>query len=204
MKEQLIGTGEFQFGGQSHRLIFSEGNGAYPLDLVPFDGVERNGEIAWPPEGDFVMNVAGYTDARDSALDVEIEPGFTVKIVSLPAMVILKILAWNDRPEREKHATDVLLIFQHYHQAGQFDRLYDDDNIALLEKHGYDLELAGAALLGRDARRDVAKETRVQVTDVFATEKISEKFIGQTMRSQLGDRHRAALLLAAFMTELPG
>jgi predicted nucleotidyltransferase len=204
LKEHLIATGAFQAEEQSHRLTFGQHSGAYPLDLVPFHGVERNGEIAWPPAGDFVMNVAGYREALDSALDVEIEPGFSVKIVSLPAMVILKILAWNDRPEREKHATDVLLIFQHYHQAGQFDRLYDDNNIALLEKHGYDLELAGAALLGRDARRDVAKETLVQVTDVFATEKISEKFIGQMMRSQLGNRDRAALLLAAFITELSG
>lgn len=160
MKEQLIETGEFQAGEQSHRLNFGDGHGAYPLDLVPFHGVERDGEIAWPPTGDFVMNVAGYRDAYDSALEVEIAPGFIVKIVSLPAMAILKILAWNDRPERDKHATDVLLILRNYHQTGQFDRLYDDDNIALLEKHGYDLELAGAALLGRDARRDVALEAR--------------------------------------------
>jgi predicted nucleotidyltransferase len=204
LKEQLIETGEFQSGGQSHRLTFGEGKGAYPLDLVPFEGVERHGEIAWPPDGDFVMNVAGYTDACDSALDVEIAPGFTVKIVSLPAMTILKILAWNDRPERDKHASDVLLILRHYHQAGQFDRLYEDDNIALLEKHGYDLELAGAALLGCDARRDVAKETRAQVTLVFATEKISEKFIGQMTRSQPVDSDRAALMLAAFIKELSG
>jgi predicted nucleotidyltransferase len=203
LKEYLIATGAFKAGEQSHRLTFGQDSGAYPLDLVPFDGVERNGEIAWPPAGDFVMNVTGYTDALDSALNVEIEPGFIVKIVSLPAMVILKILAWNDRPERDKHATDVLLILRNYHQTGQLDRLYDDENIALLEKHGYDLELAGAALLGRDARRDVVKETRVQVTGVFAAEKISEKFIGQMMRTQLGDRNRAALLLAAFITELP-
>lgn len=204
MKEQWIETGEFQAGEQSHRLNFGDGHGAYPLDLVPFYGVERDGEIAWPPTGDFVMNVAGYRDAYDSALEVEIAPGFIVKIVSLPAMAILKILAWNDRPERDKHATDVLLILRNYHQTGQFDRLYDDDNIALLEKHGYDLELAGAALLGRDARRDVALEARAQVIGVFATEKTSEKFIAQMMRSRLGDRERAAFLLGVFMAELPG
>lgn len=203
LKEYLIATGAFKAGKESHRLTFGQDSGAYPLDLVPFDGVERNGEIAWPPAGDFIMNVAGYTDALDSALNVEIEPGFIVRIVSLPAMVILKILAWNDRPERDKHATDVLLILRTYHQTGQLDRLYDDENIALLEKHGYDLELAGAALLGRDAGRDVAKETRAQVIGVFAAEKISEKFIGQMTRTQLGDRSRAALLLAAFITELP-
>jgi predicted nucleotidyltransferase len=204
LKEQLIGTGAFRAGAQSQRLTFGEGSGAYPLDLVPFDGVENNGEIAWPPKGDFVMNVAGYADAHGSAVEVEIESGFTVKVMSLAAMAILKILAWNDRPERDKHASDVLLILRAYHQTGQPDRLYDDDNIALLEKHGYDAELAGAALLGRDARRDVARETRAQVTNVFATEKNSERFIGQMMRSQAGTRDRAALLLAAFIEEITG
>lgn len=204
LKTRLVETGAFHAGEHLHRLTFGEGSGAYPLDLVPFDGVERNGEIAWPPKGDFVMNVAGYRDAHDSALDVEIEPGFTVKIVSLPAMAILKILAWNDRRDRDKHASDVLLILRHYHQAGQLDRLYDAGNADLLERHGYDVELAGAALLGRDARRDVALETRTQVTDMFATEEISEKFIGQMMRSQVGDRDRAAPLFEAFIREIAG
>lgn len=201
LKEELIGTGAFRADEQSHRLSFG-GNGAYPLDLVPFDGVERNGEIAWPPKGDFVMNVAGYTDAYESALAVEIETGFTVKILSLPAMVILKILAWNDRPERDKHASDVLLILGHYHQTGQFERLYGDEHFALMEKHGYDAELAGAALLGRDARRDVASETLAQVESVFASEKRSERFIAQMMRSQPGAGDRAAQLFAAFINEI--
>ena len=201
LKEQLIRTGAFRAGEQSQRLGFGEG-GAYPLDLVPFDGVERNGEIAWPPKGDFVMNVAGYTDAYESALAVEIEPGFTVRILSLPAMVILKILAWNDRPERDKHASDVLLILGHYHQTGQFERLYEEEHIVLLERHGYDAELAGAALLGRDARRDLAGETLAQITKIFASEKHSERFIAQMRRSQPGAGDRAALLFEAFIEEI--
>ncbi|CAN7655704.1 nucleotidyl transferase AbiEii/AbiGii toxin family protein [Pseudoduganella sp. LjRoot289] len=144
LKTQLIATGEFVAGDNAHRLTFGERSGVYPLDLVPFDGVEQDGEIAWPPKGEFVMNVTGYADGYISALDVEIEPGFRIKIVSLPAMVALKILAWKDRPERDKHASDVLLIRQNYYQAGQFDRLYKDA-VDLLEAHGYDLEWAGAA-----------------------------------------------------------
>jgi predicted nucleotidyltransferase len=126
LKTRLIATGAFAASETLHRLAFGDGAGAYPLDLVPFDGVEQNGEIAWPPKGEFVMNVTGYADALDSALVVEIEPGFPVKVVSLPAMVVLKILAWNDRPEREKHASDVLLLLRNYYNAGQFDRVYED------------------------------------------------------------------------------
>jgi predicted nucleotidyltransferase len=201
LKAQLVATGEFVAGENSHRLTFGEGSGAYPLDLVPFDGVERDGEIAWPPKGEFVMNVTGYADAHNSALDVELEPGFHVKIVSLPAMAVLKILAWKDRPERDKHASDVLLILRNYYQAGQFDRLYEDA-VDLLEAYDYDLEMAGAALLGRDAKRDVVQETRAQVIDVFSNEKNFEKFSSQMIRSHAGDMERAMLLLKAFLQEI--
>lgn len=88
-KAQLISTGEFLPGEALHRLQFGEDIGAYPLDLVPFDGVAKNGEIAWPPDGDFIMNIAGYAEAYDSALVVELAPGFAVKIVSLPTMANL-------------------------------------------------------------------------------------------------------------------
>ena len=203
LKTELIATGEFVASENAHRLTFGEDIGGYPLDLVPFDGVERDGEIAWPPSGEFVMNVTGYTDAYSSALDVEIERGFHVKIVSLPAMAVLKILAWNDRPERDKHASDVLLILRNYYQAGQFDRLYAGA-LDLLETYEYDLELSGAALLARDIRRDVAEQTRTQLIDVFANEKNVERFSSQMMKSNSGDMERTTLFLTTFLEVIRG
>jgi predicted nucleotidyltransferase len=172
LKTRLTATGEFALTANAHRLMFGKEEGAYPLDLVPFDGVEHDGKITWPPNGEFVMNVAGYGDAYASALDVEIEPNFQIKIVSLPAMAILKVLAWNDRPDRDKHASDVLLILRSYCQAGQFDRLYGEE-LDLLERYEYDIELAGAALLALDAKRDIAAEVLNQVTHVFPVNGIS-------------------------------
>jgi predicted nucleotidyltransferase len=75
LKQSLTATGQFTLGANAHQLKFGADEGPYSLDLVPFDGVEHNGEIAWPPSGEFVMNVRGYADALCSALDVEIEPG---------------------------------------------------------------------------------------------------------------------------------
>lgn len=201
LKATLTATGEFTLSASAHRLIFGKDEGAYPLDLVPFDGVENGGEIVWPPTGESVMNVAGYGDAYASALDIEIEPGFLVKIVSLPAMVVLKILAWNDRPERDKHASDVLLVLRSYHQAGQFDRLYDEA-LDLLEQYDYDLELAGAALLGLDVKRDIAVDVRTQVTQVFASERSLDKFLVQMMRSYPGKPEHARRLILAFLDNI--
>lgn len=201
LKISLTASGKFTASPHAHRLIFGEGPGAYPLDLVPFDGVERGGQVAWPPDGDFVMNVAGYADAYKSALDVAIEPGLPVKIVSLPAMVVLKILAWSDRPERDKDASDVFFILRTYHEAGQAERLYDE-GIDLLERYGYEIELAGSALLGRDARRDIALEARTQVMHVLANERKLDKFIAHMARAQSGDIDQASRLIKAFVDNL--
>jgi predicted nucleotidyltransferase len=177
LKTQLISTGGFIAGEAAHRLLFGMDAGAYPLDLVPFAGVERDGEIAWPPDGDFVMNIAGYADAHASALAVAIAP------------------------ERDKHASDVVLLLRHYHEAGQFDRLYDD-GADLLAAFDYDIELAGAALLGRDAQRDVAPGTCKQVHDALADERKVDKFIAQARRSSTATSERAMLLINAFLSSL--
>ena len=204
LKNELVATGAFVSGANAHRLMFGAGPGAYPLDLVPFDGVENDGEIAWPPEGKEVMNVAGYTDAYDSALDVEIAPQFNLKIVSLPAMVVLKILAWKDRPDRDKHASDVLLILENYPRAGQMERMWDEANDLLIAYH-HDHDQVGAALLGRDVKRDITPEICAQVLDFLGIEKNRDRFCAQMLRaSRGGDLNRANLLLQAFLRELPG
>ncbi|MCS0609394.1 nucleotidyl transferase AbiEii/AbiGii toxin family protein [Massilia solisilvae] len=185
LKQALLATGDFEPGNQDHRLVYKKSL-IYPLDLVPFDGVEQNGEIAWPPAGDFVMNVAGYKDAFESSLLVEVEPGFSVRVASIPAIAILKILAWNDKPSNDKHATDILYLMRNYHQAGQQDRFYTD-GLDLMETAGYDVELAGAGLLARDAKRDVQLDTCAQVVRILTTEPRKKyRFLGQMS-------HRSAL-----------
>lgn len=200
LKQHLLLEGRFTAGSTAQHLVFGTDTLPYPLDLVPFAGVAEHNQVAWPPGGEFVMNVAGYDDACDSAIEVEIAPGFQIKVVSMPALVVLKILAWNDRPESDKHASDVLLVLQNYHRAGQFDRLYEQ--IELLEAYDYDLELAGAALLAKDARRDVAHDVRVQVTEVFANERSANRFVAQMRRSGRGDPERAMLSLQVFLKEI--
>lgn len=201
LKAALTVTGEFTLGTNAHRLMFGTDEGAYPLDLVPFDGVENEGEIAWPPNGESVMNVAGYGDAHASALEIEIAPGFQVRIVSLPAMVVLKILAWNDRPERDKHASDVFLVLRSYYQAGQFDRLYDEA-LDLLAQADYDVDVAGAALLGSDVKRDIASEVRHQIRQVLASEKNLDKFVVQMTRSYPDKIGYARRLMQAFLDNI--
>jgi predicted nucleotidyltransferase len=120
IKARLIVTGRFHLAaGISHRLYFepAQYGEAYPLDLVPFGAVEHKPhEIAWPPDMHVVMNVAGYGEALQSALAVDVG-GLVVRVVSLPGLTALKLLAWADRYlQSSKDALDLRFLMENYHQ----------------------------------------------------------------------------------------
>jgi predicted nucleotidyltransferase len=171
VKARLVGTGAFDSDANiAHRLYYrpaSAGRG-YPLDLIPFGGVEGPGsEIAWPPDGAVVMNTAGYGEAGASAVLVEVEPEVSVRVASLPGLAILKLVAWADRGSGDpRDALDLAALLRQYGAAGNEDRLYGTE-IGVLEIVQYDFDLAGARLLGMDAGRIAAPTTRGQILAVF-------------------------------------
>ena len=164
VKTRLVEAGAFEADERViHRLFHLPGKGrrGYPIDLIPFGGIEDPaGTIAWPPDRSIVMSVAGYREAFEAAPPVEIDPGFVVRVVSLPGLAILKLFAWADRGAGDpRDAIDLAMLLRQYAAAGNEDRLYGAE-IGVLEAVSYDLDLAGARLLGRDAARISGTETR--------------------------------------------
>jgi predicted nucleotidyltransferase len=58
------------------------------------------------------------------------------------------------------------MLLRQYGVAGNEDRLYGAE-IGVLEASSYDLDLAGARLLGRDAARISAPDTRTRLLALF-------------------------------------
>ncbi|OGA69948.1 MAG: hypothetical protein A3G81_13965 [Betaproteobacteria bacterium RIFCSPLOWO2_12_FULL_65_14] len=156
--------------GVAHRLSYR--GGALSTDLVPFGGLERPpGEIAWPPDFTTRMRVAGYADVREACIAATILPGIVVKVVSLPGLAVLKLLAWSDRRnETTRDGTDLGLLCRHYGPACEYERLtgasYD-----VLGLEGYDVHRGGVRLLGRDMAAIMRPETRARVLAVLAAER---------------------------------
>jgi predicted nucleotidyltransferase len=163
MRTRLVTTGAFAADQQIvHRLFHRRGERrGYPIDLIPFGAIENPGAtIAWPPDRSVVMNVAGYREAFAAAAPVEVDPGFVVRVVSLPGLALLKLVAWADRGAADpRDAIDLAMLLRRYHAAGNEDRLYGAE-IAVLEAAGYDVDLAGPRLLGRDVARISQAETK--------------------------------------------
>ncbi|SAK59638.1 hypothetical protein AWB77_01984 [Caballeronia fortuita] len=171
LRRALIASGHFTAPkGSAHRLNFSApqtGERTW-LDIVPFGGVQdAQGEIAWPPDGSVRMNVAGFRQALDAALAVRVAQDLVVPVASLPAQAMLKIIAWQDRHASDrKDAIDLLFLMARYAQAGNLDRLYADA-FDLVERHGHDPDIAGAALLARDTAALADETLRAQILAIL-------------------------------------
>lgn len=139
----------------------------YPIDLVPFGGLANaSNEIAWPPDMQVTMNVAGYQEVLKAAEQVEIALGCVIKVASLAGIAILKLIAWSDRGAvNPKDAHDLYQIMTQYAAAGNTDRLYDVE-LALLEAADYDPDIAGACLLGKDVARLAGDATYQQLQTI--------------------------------------
>lgn len=202
IKSALVDSGDFQAAtSQAHRLYYrrNEFGLAYPLDLLPFGKIEGPGNvIAWPPDMKVVMNVAGYAEALQSAVQVDVGNGVSVQVVSIPALTALKILAWDERGlATNKDAEDFYFLTKHYHLAGNEERLYDEA-YSLMEAAHYDLELAGAALLGYETRVILDASTRDAVLAVLTDARKRDRLVIHMDRSIGTDSARIQRFVAQF------
>lgn len=124
------------------------------IDLVPFGSIGQNNAIAWPPERASIMNITGYEDVYRAAIEIDFGQDIRIKSASLPGMVLLKLFAWNDRPERKKDLVDTWLLIESYFLAGEVsDKLHTEHPDLLdLPAENYEIMVA-ARVLGRDLAR---------------------------------------------------
>jgi predicted nucleotidyltransferase len=170
------------------------------VDLIPFGGVQRaDGTISWPPEEDTVMRVTGFSEALESAVLVRLDEKLVIRVVSLPVLLVLKLFAWVDRKYERRDAEDIYTLLKQYGDAGNEDRLYGDE-LGILESEGFEFELAGARLIGRDAARLVSRETNARIQEVLRSDKQMHELTNQVItfsgRTDAEHVHRCELLVA--------
>ncbi len=163
----LVATG-FEERPQRHRLRSPE---RMLIDIVPFGGVENAAaDIHWPPDGVRVMNMLGFREALESAEQVRIQstPPQDIPVVTPPGLTLLKLVAWTDRARdlRQKDARDLVHLFREYATLPPSrDAAHDDP--ALMEFHGWNIELAAAQLLGRHVRAIASDGSNALVHDLL-------------------------------------
>ena len=124
----------------------------YDIDIVPFGEIAKaDNNIYWPPEEQFAMSVAGYTEVADNTLDITIDNDLSVKVASLPGIFILKLAAFNDRKnETNKDADDLAFIIENYLEINELRAV--EEHYDIYEAENFNTFTAGATLLGKDIK----------------------------------------------------
>lgn len=195
LKQRLIDTRRFrEVTGTQQRLRHASG---LPVDLVPFAGVETvDRQIDWPPGGEFRMDVFGFQEALASSLRVRLPEGVEASVVSLPALALLKFIAWQDRHYRapRKDAQDLALIAANYLDLGNIDRL-GNEFLAWTEEDNFDLAHASARMLGVDIAKLLDEAGRERLAAIVAEQADVEApgLLPQEMFPRDTERARALL-----------
>jgi predicted nucleotidyltransferase len=169
LSSALVSTGKFEAAREPHVLMYGE----FRVDIVPFGKVSPDQKnISWPPDYAVIMNILGFKEAYEYSLLIQIHdnPVLVVRVPTVPGMALMKIISWHDRyPERPKDAEDLLFMMDHYADAGNENRLFDQEG-TLMEEEGFDLAMAGIRLLGRDMALMVTTTTGKQVMEILSNE----------------------------------
>ena len=84
------------------------------VDVVPAGpGLLEAGSLTWP-ESSYRMNLVGLRLAFERHVRIEIDEGCSVRVAATPAIVVLKMVAFLDRPDREDDLTDIAQVVEHY------------------------------------------------------------------------------------------
>lgn len=149
-----------------------------------------------------LMSVAGLDDTIAGAVWVSVDKDLLVPVASLPGLAVLKLFAWADR-RANKDATDLHRILRNYADAGSEDRLYGD-KLDILEKAGFDMELAGSHLLASDVVELCSEATLQNLRNLFSlpdtVEDLENQMVDRGFQTEEAMNQTTSLLQAFVMT----
>ncbi len=124
------------------------------VDLLPFGAVEdENAKVSIGNLGLTSVNMPGFKEIYDEGLpELELEEQHRFKFCTLPGIVILKLLAWQDRPEiRRDDIKDISKVLKHFFEM-YVDEIYENHN-DLFGEDKLDLNLIAARVMGREMNK---------------------------------------------------
>ncbi|WP_316736711.1 nucleotidyl transferase AbiEii/AbiGii toxin family protein [Pedobacter aquatilis] len=135
IKKALIGTGLFEgHETEAIKLIYKKG---VELDLLPFGEIEEANRNVKLTDPTFVLNMPGFAEIYPFVEDYDVGNGQMVKVCTIEGIILLKLIANDDRPERTKDIADIEHLIQSYFELNNDDiymshfelmELYDTTN----------------------------------------------------------------------------
>jgi predicted nucleotidyltransferase len=126
------------------------------VDILPFGDIEIDDSVAVAGGELDVINVNGFKEVYDTGTKgMILDTGHLFDIATLPAIVLLKLIAYDDRPEkRAKDPRDIADIIDNFFDL-QPDLIYSEEHLDLFkeEKSDETLQEISAIVIGREIKK---------------------------------------------------
>lgn len=163
------------------RLVYASG---IHIDLMPFGTIANEDyTVTFSGLGLTTISTQGFKEVVEASEEITFDKDKRFKVCTLPGIVLLKLIAWEDRPEiRAKDPQDLAQIIEHYFEITSEDiyenhhDLFEDDS---------DLKLIAARVLGRHVYTILKKseplQNRVISLLTNQTSSVSKSSLAQAM-----------------------
>lgn len=152
LKSYLINEEEFTPAqGNEFVLIWKDQT---QVDLIPFGELEREGIVKVKGTGFTNMNVEGFKEVYEQASEEIETEDQRFRVCTLAGIVILKLIAWDDRPEmRRDDIGDIAEIIKNYFHLKD-EEIFEHHSDLFSDE--IELEEIAAQFLGREIGRIIS------------------------------------------------
>lgn len=155
---------------QRFYYLGKDGRNRYEVDVVPFGEVEKDGLIAWPPEGSPVMSVKCFSEVMSHADKVTVDEDFSFRLASLSGQFLLKLDTWSDRHlHTKKDVSDMIYIMQNVYVPYALSRSPFPTDIDT-DTETFDPTVAGAEWIAIDLKGMLSTEHQSYYADMLHSE----------------------------------
>ena len=159
LKTYLIITEGFQpYKGNEYVLIWKEN---LEVDLLPFGAIDdEDAKFNSNGLGLTSISLQGFSEIYNDGLPtLDLEGKHQFKFCTLPGIVLLKLIAWDDRPEsRRDDIKDISDILNHFFDMN--DNEIFENHHDLFEKEEASLKYIAARVMGREMSK-IAKKNEL-------------------------------------------
>lgn len=165
LKKYLIeNEGFHSFKGSAYVLIWK---GQTEVDLLPFGAIEdKDGKVTSTQSWLTNINLPGFTEVYESGLpQLDLEGKHQFKFCTLPGIVVLKLIAWDDRPEaRRDDINDISEILNHFFNIYD-NEIWDNHSDLFMDEHA-ELKHIAARVMGREMAK-IAKRNEKLFSRIY-------------------------------------
>ena len=155
----------------------------YPIDILPFGAIEIDDEVHLKGKRVTAVRTNGFKEVyKKGVIPVKTDDQFEFQVATLPSLVLLKLIAYDDRPEQRYHdITDIANIIANYFKI-ESELIYDKHS-DLFEREDLELIDYSAIVIGREISQIIKGNDKLKerLLDILGLEKRHTQKIPELM-----------------------